>query len=211
MRLFLKLIGLALAAFVIFEAYAVWRATQLTPSVLAEAAKGELRIADVPKRRIDMLLKVEDPAFYQHRGVDFSTPGASMTTITQALVKRFYFEHFRKGFAKIEQTLIARFVLDPAMSKDAQLQAYLNFTSFGTHDGRQVIGFADAARTYYRRPFARLSDHQFLSLVAMLMAPNALDPARHKAANDERVRRIEALLAGKCRPNGLRDVTYEGC
>jgi membrane peptidoglycan carboxypeptidase len=134
-----------------------------------------------------------------------------MTTITQALVKRFYFEHFRKGFPKIEQSLIARFVLDPAMSKNAQLQAYLNFTSFGTNDGRKVIGFADAARTYYGREFARLSDHEFISLVAMLMAPNALEPARHKAANDDRVRRIEAMLAGKCEPTGLRDVTYVNC
>ena len=211
MRLFLKLLGLALGVFLIFEAYAIWRATQRTPAVLVEAARGELRIADVPKRRIDMLLKVEDPSFYSHHGVDFSTPGASMTTITQGLVKRFYFKHFHKGFPKIEQSLIARFVLDPAMPKNDQLQAYLNFTYFGRNDGHPVIGYANAARTYYGRQFAQLNDREFLSLVAMTIAPNELDPIRHKAANDERVRRIEAMLAGKCRPNGLRDVTYKSC
>jgi membrane carboxypeptidase/penicillin-binding protein len=210
-RLFLKLLGLALGAFLIFEAYAVWRATQRTSAVLVEAAKGELRIADVPKRRIDMLLKVEDPSFYSHHGVDFSTPGASMTTITQGLVKRFYFRHFHKGFPKIEQSLIARFVLDPAMPKNDQLQAYLNFTYFGRNDSHPVIGYANAARTYFGRQFAQLNDREFLSLVAMTIAPNELDPIRHKAANDERVRRIEAMLAGKCHPDGLRDVTYEAC
>jgi membrane carboxypeptidase/penicillin-binding protein len=215
MRRALKVAGLALLVlligFVAYEVFAVWRAKQRTPAVLAEAAKGELNVADIPPRRIAMLLKVEDPGFYQHHGVDYSTPGASMTSITQSLVKRFYFAHFRKGFPKIEQTLIARFVLDPAMSKDAQLKAYLNFTYFGTQQGRPVIGYADAARTYYDRELSQLSDHEFLSLVAMTMAPNALDPLRHQAANAERVRRIEAMLAGKCQPTGLRDVTYESC
>jgi len=211
----LKLIATTLAvlllALVGFESLAVWRAKQRTPAVLAEASNGELQVSDLPKRRIDMLLRVEDPGFYRHHGVDFSTPGAGMTSITQGLVKRFYFSHFHKGFPKIEQSLIARFVLDPAMSKDDQLRAYLNFTYFGRNGGRPVIGYADAARTYYGRELGQLGDHEFLSLVAMTIAPNQLDPVRHKAANDERVRRIEALLAGKCSPTGMRDVTYPGC
>jgi len=211
----LKFIGLTLAillvALIAYESFAVWRAKQRTPAVLIEASRGELELADIPQRRIAMIIKVEDPGFYQHHGIDYSTPGASMTSITQSLVKHFYFAHFHKGFPKIEQTLIARFVLDPAMPKNDQLKAYLNFTYFGSPRGRPVIGFADAARTYYGRPLAQLSDHEFVSLLAMDMAPNALDPLRHKAANAERVRRIEAMLAGKCKPTGVRDVTYEAC
>jgi membrane carboxypeptidase/penicillin-binding protein len=204
-------LGGLVAALILFESYALWRAKQRTPAVLVEAAKGELRVTDVPKRRLDMLLKVEDPAFYSHGGVDFSTPGAGMTTITQSLVKHFYFDRFQKGFPKIEQSLIARFVLDPAMPKNDQLKAYLNFTYFGTQGGRPVIGYGAAARSYYGRELTQLSDREFLSLVAMTIAPRDLDPVRHKAANDERVRRIEALLAGKCRPKGFRDVTYADC
>lgn len=210
-RLLAGVLAIALLAIVAFESFAVWRAKQRTPAVLAEAAKGGLKVSDLPKRRMDMLLRIEDPGFYRHHGVDFSTSGAGMTTITQSLVKRFYFAHFQKGFAKIEQSLIARFVLDPAMAKDDQLKAYLNFTYFGRNAGRPVIGYADAARAYYGRELGQLTDHEFLSLVAMTIAPNQLDPARHKAANDERVRRIEALLAGKCQPKGFRDVTYETC
>ena len=215
MRKALKSIGAAAAllllGFIAYQAYAIWRAKQRTPAVLEAMSKGELKLSDMDPRRMAMLLKVEDPNFFGHKGVDFSTPGAGMTTITQGLVKRFYFERFRPGFAKIEQSLIARFVLDPAMPKDRQLQAYLNHTYLGSVRGRSVIGYAEAARTYYGRKLGQLGDREFLSLVAMTMAPKQLDPLRHRQANAERVRRIEAMLAGKCRPAGLRDVAYQAC
>jgi membrane carboxypeptidase/penicillin-binding protein len=109
-----------------YELFALHRARQATPQVLAAAAQGELSIEDIPRRRLAMLLKVENPGFYSHRGVDFSTRGAGMTSITQSLVKRFYFDEFKPGFPKLEQSLIARFVLDPAMSKRAHLESFLN-------------------------------------------------------------------------------------
>jgi len=196
---------------VCFETWAVFRAHAHTAAVLEAVRERPLRLESIPLRRVVMLLRVEDPGFFAHRGVDFSTPGAGMTTITQALVKRFYFDGFRPGFAKLEQSLIARFALDPAMSKRDQLEVFINYASFGTARGRDIIGFAAAAEHYYRRPFAALTDREYLSLVAMLMAPNALDPIRHPQENAERVRRIEALLADRCVPRGLRDVSYEDC
>ena len=214
-RRVVRIVGFALlgliAALAAYELFALYRARQATPDVLAAAAKGELKFADVPKRRLDMLVTIEDPGFYRHKGVDFSTPGAGMTSITQSLVKRFYFDDFQPGFAKLEQSLIARFVLHPAMSKPAQLQVYLNHSHFGAVDGRRVVGFADAARSFYGTEFSQLSDRQFLSLVAMMMAPRDYDPIRKPAANAERVRRIEAMLAGRCAPQGLRDVALEAC
>lgn len=204
-------VALALVVLVAFEAFAVWRAYERTPDVLRRAAQGELALADLSPKRRSMLLKVEDPSFYRHNGYDASTPGQGRTNLTQSLVKRFYFDHFQPGFPKIEQSLIARFVFGPALSKDGQLRAFLNHASFGTSKGRQVIGFADAARTYYGREFADLDDRQFLGLVAMLMAPNRLDPVRHPKENAERVRRIEALLAGRCAPTGVADVSYNAC
>jgi membrane carboxypeptidase/penicillin-binding protein len=200
-----------LVMLVCFETWAVFRARAHTTAVLEEVRERPLRLENMPLHRVVMLLRVEDPGFFAHRGVDFSTPGAGMTTITQALVKRFYFDGFRPGFAKLEQSLIARFVLDPAMSKRDQLEVFINYASFGTARGRDIVGFAAAAEHYYQRPLAALSDREFLSLVAMLMAPNALDPVRHPAENAERVRRIEAMLADRCVPRGFRDVSYEDC
>lgn len=215
MRRALKALAIAVAVVLVgliaFEGFAIWRAKQRTPAVLAVAAKGELSLDEVGQRRLDMLVRVEDPGFYSHRGVDFSTPGAGMTSITQSLVKRFYFDNFQPGFAKLEQSLIARFVLDPAMSKPAQLKAYLNHSHFGWRDGRPIVGLAQAARTYYGRDFFELSEREFLSLVAMGIAPKSYDPIRQPEANAERVRRMGAMLAGKCAPQGLRDVTYRAC
>jgi membrane carboxypeptidase/penicillin-binding protein len=197
--------------FVTYEAAAVARAKARTPAILEQAADRPLRLAAVPKRRLAMLLAVEDPGFYRHKGIDFSTPGQGKTNLTQSLVKFLYFDHFRPGFAKIEQSLIARFVLHPAMSKDDQLELYLNRARFGWRGGREIRGFAEAARAYYGKPFGALSDGEYLGLVAMLIAPRDLDPLRHRAANAERVGRIERLLAGRCRPAGLFDVRYPAC
>ena len=215
MRRAVRWTGLGLAALLLalfaFEAFALWRARERTPEVLAATAQGELRLGDLSPRRIAMLLRVEDPNFSGHRGIDLATPGAGMTTITQSLVKRFYFDDFQRGFAKIEQSLIARFVLHPAMSKRAQLEAYINHSHFGWRGGRPVAGLAAAARTYYQREPAALNDRQFLSLVAMLRAPRDLDPLRKPAANAERVRRIEAMLAGRCAPQSVSDDGYRAC
>jgi len=194
-----------------YEAFAVFRARADTPAALAKVAQREIAIGAVPERRLLMLLAVEAPGFFQHKGVDFSTPGQGMTTMTQSLAKFLYFDRFTPGFAKLELMLIARFALEPATTKREQLEIFVNHASFGRFEGRQVRGFGAAARSFYGKPFDRLSDREYLSLVAMLIAPNRLNPVRHREANQERTRRILALLQRKCRPSGLRDVYYEGC
>ena len=195
-----------------YEAVQVFRAKARTPAALASVASRPIKLADLSEKRRAMLLKVEDPGFYRHHGMDMSTPGAGWTTITQSLVKHLYFPNgFKPGFAKIEQSLIAWWVLDPAVSKDEQLEIFLNHSSFGADGRRDVIGFADAARTYYGKPFDQLGDHEYLSLVAMLKAPYALDPKRHPQENAQRTERIEALIAGRCAPAGWTDTDYPGC
>lgn len=194
-----------------YETIQVLSARSRTPSILAAVEAREIRLSMVPAERIRMLLAVEDPGFFEHRGVDFSTPGQGMTTITQSLAKFLYFDRFSPGFAKLELMLIARFALHPSASKNEQIEIFLNHASFGRFRGRQVKGFADAARSFYGRELGQLSDREYLSLVAMLIAPNSLDPIRHRRANAERTAKIEAMLGGRCRPDGLRDVYYQNC
>ncbi|RYY25693.1 MAG: glycosyl transferase family 51 [Sphingomonadales bacterium] len=200
-----------LALFGAYEGVAVWRAQQRTPAILASVADRPLKLADLPEGRRAALIAVEDPGFYSHHGLDFFTPGAGLTSIAQALVRRLYFDEFSPGFATIEQSLIARFAFDAAVPKDEQLEIFLNQASFGAPDGRPVIGFPAAARTFYGRDVADLSEREYLSLVAMLITPDTLDPNEHAAANEQRVRRIEALLAGRCAPAHLFDVQYGTC
>src|ERR1041385_4602355 len=47
-----------------------------------------LRLEDVPDEYIRDLLAVEDPNFFAHHGIDFSSPGAGKTTITLSKVKQ---------------------------------------------------------------------------------------------------------------------------
>lgn len=161
--------------------------------------------------RTAQFLKVEDPTFLANKGIDFSTPGAGMTTLSQSLGKRLFFEDFAPGFAKGELIALTRFALYPEVDKQRTLKAFLATANFGRRDGRAVIGIGAAARAWFGRPLATLSEQQFLTLIAMLPAPATLDPYRHAAANAERVGRIERLLADQCRPSGLRDVMLEGC
>lgn len=141
-----------------YEAFAVMRARARTPALLETVKARPLTLAMVGDRRLAMLLKVEDPGFFHHHGVDFTTPGQGATTLTQGLVKRLYFKRFRPGFAKIEQSLIARYALDPMVSKRDQLEIALNYASFGHVGGRDVIGFPAAAETYFHKPFGQLTD-----------------------------------------------------
>jgi membrane carboxypeptidase/penicillin-binding protein len=210
LRRYLTLAPLVLLlAFVAYEGFAVARAHAKTPQVLA--LPRPLKLDQVSLDRQAALLTVDDPNFYGHNGLDFGTPGQGNTNLTQSLVKRFYFERFRPGFLKIEQMLIARFVLSPAASKRDQLELFYNYAYLGRKDGRDVIGFPAAARAWFGRDYTTLDEDQYFALVAMLIAPDRLDPIRHPGENAERVRRIKALLAARCRPLDKDDLWYRSC
>jgi membrane carboxypeptidase/penicillin-binding protein PbpC len=169
----------------------------------------EPSLTGLPPQRKAMLLKIEDPAFYQHQGVDLSTPGAGMTTITQGLVKQLYFpDGFQQGVSKIRQTLIARYALEDIVSKDEQLQLFLCIAYLGEVNGEAIHGFHRAAEVYFGKPFAALSDDEFMALVSMLMAPNKMKP--DSAAGKERLRLVTAFLAGQIKPQSVLDVEYVG-
>jgi membrane peptidoglycan carboxypeptidase len=189
-------------------------AYRLTPSVLEQVEMLEesgVRIQDFSEEWKTILLTVEDPGFYEHNGVDLSTPGAGLTTISQGLVKLHYFDSFKPGLhAKLKQTLCA-IVLDSELEKDRQLTLLLNTANLGLARDSWVVGFPEAARAYFGKALSGLTRVEFISLVAMLIGPGAYHPTREPEALADRVSRIEALLAGRCEPSGLRDVYYEGC
>jgi membrane carboxypeptidase/penicillin-binding protein PbpC len=96
-----------------------------------QTAAFELRASQLTPRQLDILLKVEDPDFFRHGGIDLVTPGAGLTTITQSLVKIHYFNDFKPGLRKLRQSLIAYFVLDPLVSKDDLLTWFINQIGLG--------------------------------------------------------------------------------
>jgi membrane carboxypeptidase/penicillin-binding protein len=187
-----------------------------TPRIISEiesSGKLRLKVEDVPDAYLQALLRVEDPNFYTHNGIDLTTPGAGWTTITQGLVKVYFYNGFSPGFLryrKIDQTLIA-WIFNRQVEKKKQLQIFINAVYLGEYNGTEVIGFEEGARAYFNKEFSMLSEDEFLSLVAMIVGPNDYNAAAQPAKNQERVRRIRKLLRGECQPAGLGDVFYEQC
>lgn len=204
------LVGALLLGVVVWMAWLWWR----TPGIVreAEASIAEpLEPDELPPGRIEDLLAVEDPGFRSHHGIDVSTLGTGWTTITQGLAKDLYFDTFRPGpLAKLEQSLAA-LVLDARASKDRQLRLFLGRAYLGEAPTGPVNGFALAARVWLGKDVGDLDRREFLALVAMVIGPNEYGIAEQPERNAERVARIERLLAGECRPEGWRDVTYEAC
>jgi len=172
------------------------------------ARKIDISIRDLNERQIEILLKVQDPGFYDHNGIDLSTPGAGLTTITQAIVKKLYFENFKSGIAKIKQSLIARFVVDDLISKDDQITLFLNMMYFGKVDGKPIVGLKSAARAYYQKSINTLSEDHYISLIAVIVMPGTFHILDHPEWNKDRTNRIKALVAGKYIPKGLMDQYY---
>ena len=194
----------------------ITRAYLDTPKVVALATSPNrlsLRLEDVPDDYQRILLTVEDPKFYSHHGIDLTTPGAGWTTITQGIVKVYSYDGFTPGlfrYRKLEQSLIA-WMFNCRVDKRTQLVIFINSAYFGNHGGKEIIGFADASTAYFNKDFSRLTRDEYVSLVAMLVAPNGFNVVQQAGENRERVKRINRLLNGQCKPTGLDDVTYEAC
>ena len=204
-----SIVGLLLCAGLATVGFGWLRGARLLAREMAKVEK-PLAPQDLPPAYIEALLRVEDPRFLAHHGLDLSTPGAGMTTITQGLAKFLYFDDFRPGLRKLPQSLFA-IGLDARVAKDELLTLFLNRVYLGTVEDRAVHGFDEAARVYFGRSATELDRAQWLSLVAMCVGPDAFCVAAAPERNHELVTRIERLLAGQCRPTGWRDVYYEAC
>ena len=192
---------------VIYYSWALYSARRYTIETILpheKATRYPIDPSSLSSRQLWILLKVEDPRFFEHGGVDFSTPGAGITTITQGLVKLLYFDHFRPGIAKIKQTLIAAYVLDPLMSKEDQLRLFINTVYLG----KGINGFEQAAKVYFHKSLAQLTDDEYLTIVAMIIAPETFNIEKFPARNKERVEHIKRLVSGEYKPRGLFDLYY---
>lgn len=197
------LAGLVAVGVVAYYTSEVLRARADTPRIVKRALASDrlvLSVDDLSQAQLEALLAIQDPRFFSHKGWDFA--GGTMTTITQGLVKGLYFQQFRPGIRKIRQSLIARFALDPQMSKKEQLRLFINTVWLGSLDGRSIEGLAQGAEAFYGKQFAELTFDEFLSLL-MFDSPAELNVRVNPEGNRRRVRQIKRLLAGQCRRPGL--------
>lgn len=209
-----SLLLLILCGLTAYEGWRVWAAHRQLEAAFApyrDGAGGVLQWRELTAWQQNALILIEDPAFFDHNGIDMTSAGAGVTSITQAIAKRLFFEDFRPGFAKIEQSLIARFVISPNVSKEEQLTAFLNVAYLGEHEGKEIVGFRMAAEAYFGKNLAALSEAEFLRLTGALLAPRSYPPIAGNTASDNRLARLERYVAGACAPASNGDVTLADC
>ena len=207
-RKLIYLIALLFGGLVIYEASAVIIAYQKLSHQFAPYTSISPKGLGLNEKRQEILVRIQDPTFFKHSGIEWPSPLTS-TTITQSLVKKLFFKKFTKGFKKIEQTLIARFVVNPNISKETQLVAFMSTAYFGEKDGKQLFGISEGARSWFNKSLSELTDDEYLSLIAMLPGPNALKP--NTAASKERVRRIKKVLSGECIYEHVSQIFLDQC
>ena len=158
---------------------------------------------DLSTWQLEALLAIQDPNFFTHSGTDFGS--GVMTTITQGLAKSFYFDGYEPGpGAKYRQSLLARFALDPVVSKEDQLDLFLGSVYLGHVGGGQAVrGFHQAADIFFQKTLGELTKEEYLALLATLPAPNLMGPHANPEANARQAARIGRLADGECSRAGM--------
>jgi membrane carboxypeptidase/penicillin-binding protein len=228
-RRILRIIAVFMTIVVLYLAVAAVWAYAVTAAVVMRASTPRLvDLRELPEGTTYILVRVEDPSFREHHGIDPFAKGQGSVTLTRALVRTVYLDRVdltgiaggMQGMYRFVDRVagpvdlgpdVMALVVDSRLGKTRQLQLFLQHVYMGRQGNRRVYGFPDAARAYFGKDAHRLSRREVVTLVAMMVAPNQFHPVRRPDALAERVRRIERLLRGTCQPRGARDVYYPSC
>ncbi|MCE1188088.1 MAG: transglycosylase domain-containing protein [Ignavibacteria bacterium] len=139
-------------------------------------------------------ISMEDDAFFQHKGVNWTELKKSMTqnqkkkkasrggsTITMQLVKNLYFTTNRSVFRKAKE-IIVTFRLEKELSKQAILEQYFNVIEWGNG----IFGIAEASDTYFHKKPIDLTLNDAAKLAAVIPAPLHFKPTDSKKFVDRR-------------------------
>ncbi|HEV8118709.1 MAG TPA: monofunctional biosynthetic peptidoglycan transglycosylase [Thermoanaerobaculia bacterium] len=185
-------------------------------------AGGDSRIewTPVPMSRISnslprAVVAAEDARFYEHSGVDWDAVKNALeknldrgnlkvggSTITQQLAKNLYLSPARSLWRKLREWAIAR-RLERKLSKRRILEIYLNVIEFGP----RTFGAEAAARRFFRKSAASLTDSEAATLAAVIPSPRLYDPVRHPDRVARRARQILRWMgktAGQAAPGRRR-------
>ena len=161
----------------------------------------------VPYARISSNLKravivSEDIRFYKHEGFDEAEIKAALadaweekeiprgaSTITQQLARNLYLSPSRNPFRKFKEAILTH-QLEVALSKRRILELYLNVVELGPG----IYGAEAAARRYYRRSAAGLSERQAAELAAALPAPKVWHPGSPSRTYQRKIRTIQRRM-----------------
>ncbi|MCS6972446.1 MAG: transglycosylase domain-containing protein [Leptospiraceae bacterium] len=165
---------------------------------LGVAADHRATLSDFAPWQLDMLLFAEDRNFYEHHGVSYKAMLRALfynllhlryaqggSTITQQLARRLIGNRQKSLLRKIKEIRLAR-TLEQILPKQKILELYTNhvYLGHGNHS------FAAAAQFYYGKTIPALTAAEFLSLVALIPAPEKLSPLKN---NPQLLARMELL------------------
>lgn len=210
---------LFICAFIFFYGAAAWVQARNDADELRQIAADmrdnglaadNLGVSESGDNRAQYIVMVEDPDFLNHNGVDFTTAGAGVATITQSLATRLAFESYQSGYHKIRQIGYA-LGLETVLTKDEIFTLALNTMHMGRSPTGWIEGFHRASKLHYRQVAADISDEEFIALVAVMIEPSELRLDVPSAKRNERIKRIERLIVGECAPNDHDDIWLEGC
>lgn len=166
-----------------------------------------VRLNQVPRSLVEILLLVEDRDFYQHFGLSPRSIGRAMlanikagravqggSTITQQLVKNLFLTSDRRVWRKAVEAVMALLV-EWHFTKDQILESYINEVYLGQEGPRAIHGFALASRHYFNRPLAELNAGQIALLVGMVKGPSYYDPWRNPQRSQERRNTVLQVMA----------------
>lgn len=206
------LLGGVLLLCCVYYTVVVLKARDDTPRIvqnIIDSEKIKLKLSDFSQRQIDILLSIQDPEFYEQKGIDLLSSGTDKASLAEGLCKFYYFEDFKRGWDKIKLMLVTRYAFDPLVSKDTQILLYINDVYLGSFNGNQIRGFEDAALTYFNKPFKELTEEEYISLVAMIRRPDGDNIKKKPKEHELRVERVHQFLKGEYIPQGQSDHFYD--
>ena len=167
-----------------------------------EVRRDPIKYEEIPPLLIDALIASEDTRFYEHNGVDLralarsvlgilsGNPSGGGSTLTMQLAKNISFEGESPYSRKFKEILLA-LKIERELNKEEILELYLNRIFFGI----SAYGISAASSQFYNKVPAELTVAEMAMLVALLPAPNTINPLRSETrAKTYRSRVLRRML-----------------
>ena len=148
-------------------------------------------------------ISAEDLEFFFHQGFSRAEMKAAIrqalaqgraprgaSTITQQLAKNLWLSPSRNPWRKVREALLTR-SLEKHLTKRRIVEVYLNVVEFGPG----VYGAEAAARRYFGKPAADLTEHEAAMLAASLPRPSTWHPGSESRAYARYVADVENRMA----------------
>jgi monofunctional biosynthetic peptidoglycan transglycosylase len=145
----------------------------------------------------------EDIEFFSHRGFSTREQRAALedawedkklprgaSTITQQLAKNLWLTPSYNPLRKVKEALLT-WQLERSLSKRRMLELYLNVVEFG----EGIYGAEAAARHYYGKSAASLTERQAAELAASLPRPKSWHPGSTSKSYQRKIRSIQRRMA----------------